>query len=296
MRRRRIQTSPMERAFTVFNYLFFAIVALLMILPFWHVIMVSFSGVNEAQRGGLFLYPKGWNLNTYNTVFRNPMIYTGFATTLMVTVSGTLIGVMVSALLAYALSKRHLRGGKLLMVLVLFTMVFNGGMIPNYMLIKSLGLIDNRLALVLPGLISAYNVIIMKSYFETIPDAYDESAKIDGANDLVIFFRIILPLSGAMLATVALFIAVGYWNDYFSSVLYINSTSKWSLQAVLRNMLTNTAGAMAQAGVTVNVVQTISATTVKAGSIVVATVPILIVYPFLQKYFVKGVQIGGVKG
>lgn len=296
MRRRRIQTSPMERAFTIFNYLFFAIVALLMILPFWHVIMVSFSGVNEAQRGGLFLYPKGWNLNTYNTVFRNPMIYTGFATTLMVTVSGTLIGVMVSALLAYALSKRHLRGGKLLMVLVLFTMVFNGGMIPNYMLIKSLGLIDNRLALVLPGLISAYNVIIMKSYFETIPDAYDESAKIDGANDLMIFFRIILPLSGAMLATVALFIAVGYWNDYFSSVLYINSTSKWSLQAVLRNMLTNTAGAMAQAGVTVNVVQTISATTVKAGSIVVATVPILIVYPFLQKYFVKGVQIGGVKG
>ncbi len=296
MRRRRIQTSPMERAFTVFNYLFFAIVALLMILPFWHVIMVSFSGVNEAQRGGLFLYPKSWNLNTYNTVFRNPMIYTGFATTLMVTVSGTLIGVMVSALLAYALSKRHLRGGKLLMVLVLFTMVFNGGMIPNYMLIKSLGLIDNRLALVLPGLISAYNVIIMKSYFETIPDAYDESAKIDGANDLMIFFRIILPLSGAMLATVALFIAVGYWNDYFSSVLYINSTSKWSLQAVLRNMLTNTAGAMAQAGVTVNVVQTISATTVKAGSIVVATVPILIVYPFLQKYFVKGVQIGGVKG
>ncbi|MGI6692012.1 MAG: carbohydrate ABC transporter permease [Christensenellales bacterium] len=296
MRRRRIQTSPMERAFTIFNYLFFAIVALLMILPFWHVIMVSFSGVNEAQRGGLFLYPKGWNLNTYNTVFRNPMIYTGFATTLMVTVSGTLIGVMVSALLAYALSKRHLRGGKLLMVLVLFTMVFNGGMIPNYMLVKSLGLIDNRLALVLPGLISAYNVIIMKSYFETIPDAYDESAKIDGANDLVIFFRIILPLSGAMLATVALFIAVGYWNDYFSSVLYINSTSKWSLQAVLRNMLTNTAGAMAQAGVTVNVVQTISATTVKAGSIVVATVPILIVYPFLQKYFVKGVQIGGVKG
>jgi putative aldouronate transport system permease protein len=286
----------MERAFTVFNYLFFAIVALLMILPFWHVIMVSFSGVNEAQRGGLFLYPKSWNLNTYNTVFRNPMIYTGFATTLMVTVSGTLIGVMVSALLAYALSKRHLRGGKLLMVLVLFTMVFNGGMIPNYMLIKSLGLIDNRLALVLPGLISAYNVIIMKSYFETIPDAYDESAKIDGANDLMIFFRIILPLSGAMLATVALFIAVGYWNDYFSSVLYINSTSKWSLQAVLRNMLTNTAGAMAQAGVTVNVVQTISATTVKAGSIVVATVPILIVYPFLQKYFVKGVQIGGVKG
>lgn len=296
MRRRRIQTSPMERAFTIFNYLFFAIVALLMILPFWHVIMVSFSGVNEAQRGGLFLYPKSWNLNTYNTVFRNPMIYTGFATTLMVTVSGTLIGVMVSALLAYALSKRHLRGGKLLMVLVLFTMVFNGGMIPNYMLIKSLGLIDNRLALVLPGLISAYNVIIMKSYFETIPDAYDESAKIDGANDLMIFFRIILPLSGAMLATVALFIAVGYWNDYFSSVLYINSTSKWSLQAVLRNMLTNTAGAMAQAGVTVNVVQTISATTVKAGSIVVATVPILIVYPFLQKYFVKGVQIGGVKG
>ena len=187
-------------------------------------------------------------------------------------------------------------GGKIIMVLVLFTMIFNAGMIPNYLLIRNLGLYDNRWALVLPMLVSAYNCIIMKSFFLSIPESLEESARIDGANDMRIFFSIILPLSKATIATILLFNAVMYWNDYFSTVLYIQATDKWSLQAVLRNMLTNTQQAMQAAGVNVRAQSNTNAVTIKAASIVVATVPILVVYPFVQKYFVKGVMIGGVKG
>ena len=161
---------------------------------------------------------------------------------------------------------------------------------------KNLGLIDNRLSLILPGLVSAYNVIIMKSFFQSLPESLEESAKIDGATEVTVFWKIILPLSKATIATIALFTAVGYWNDYFSTVLYINSKERWALQAVLRYMLTNTNQAMQSAGVSVAAATNVTAATIKSASVVVATVPILCVYPFVQKYFVKGVMIGGVKG
>lgn len=292
----RIKTSVGEKVFTVFNYVFFTVLCLIMLYPFWHVIMLSFSSLEASLKGGMFLYPKGFNLDTYQSVFKNPMIYTGFATTILVTVVGTVVGTLLTAMTAYPLSKSRLRGGKVMMVLVLFTMIFAAGMIPSFLLIQTLGLMDNRLALILPGLVSAYNCIIMKSFFLSIPESLEESARIDGANDLRIFFSIILPLSKATIATIALFTAVGYWNDYFSTVLYIRSTDKWALQAVLRNMLTNTQQAMQQAGVNVLAQTNTNAETIKAGTIVISTIPILIVYPFVQKYFVKGVMIGGVKG
>jgi len=291
-----IRRSAGERVFSVFNYAFFFALSVLMLYPFWHVVMMSFSSVEATAKGGVFLYPKGFNLDTYGAVFKNPQIWTGYATTLLVTLSGTLLGTLFTATTAYALSKKRLPFGAALMVLVLFTMLFNGGMIPNYLLIKDLGLIDNRLSLILPGLISAYNVIIMKTFFSTIPESLEESAHIDGANEVRVFAQIILPLSKATLATIALFMAVGYWNDYFSSVLYINNGAKWALQTVLRFMLTQTQQALTQAGVSVYGVTNTTAATIKAASVVVATVPILVVYPFLQKYFVKGVMIGGVKG
>lgn len=291
-----IKKSTPEKIFTVFNYAFFTLISIIMIIPFWHVLMMSLSDVNETMKGGIFLYVKGFNVDTYSQVFKNPMIWTGFATAIGVTFIGTAGGTLLTAMMAYALSKPRLRFGKVLMVLVLFTMLFYGGTVPSYLLMKSLKLIDNRWALILPGLISAYNVIVMKSFFSTISDSFEESAKLDGANDVTIFFRIIIPLSKASIATIVLFNAVMYWNDYFSTVLYINSTDKWALQAVLRNMLTNTQQAMQQAGVNVRASSNVTAETIKAGSVVVATVPILIIYPFLQKYFVKGVMIGGVKG
>ncbi|GHV01806.1 ABC transporter permease [Spirochaetia bacterium] len=291
-----IRKTSGEKAFTVFNYTFFTALCIAMIYPFWHVIMMSLSSMEAAMAGGIFLYPKGFTLDTYAQVFRNHQIWTGYTTTLVVTFGGTILGTLFTATTAYALSKKTLPLGAAIMVLVLFTMIFNGGMIPNYLLIKNLGLIDSWWALILPGLISAYNVIIMKSFFLTIPDSLEESARIDGANDIVVFIRIIVPLSKATFATIALFLAVGYWNDFFSTVLYIYDGAKWALQAVLRFMLTQTNQAMAQAGVIVNATSNVTAGTIKSASVVVATVPILIIYPFLQKYFVKGVLIGGVKG
>lgn len=292
----KIKTSPAEKTFTVFNYLFFSVLCLVMLYPFWHVIMLSFSSLEASLKGGVFLYPKGFNLDTYQSVFKNPLIYSGFATTIMVTLAGTVLGTLLTAMTAYPLSKSRLRGSKVMMILVLFTMIFAAGMIPSFLVIQTLGLMDNRLALILPGLVSAYNCIIMKSFFLSIPESLEESARIDGANDVRIFFSIIIPLSKATIATIALFMAVGYWNDYFSTVLYIRSADKWALQQVLRNMLTNTQQAMQQAGVNVMMQTNTNAETIKAGTIVISTVPILIVYPFVQKYFVKGVMIGGVKG
>ena len=280
-----IKRGKAEKAFTVFNYIFFILLSIVMVYPFWHVIMMSFSSVEATAKGGVFLYPQGFNLDTYAKVFKDPSIWTGYATTIGVTVLGTVFGTLFTATTAYPLSKANLPFQKTLNFLILFTMLFSGGMIPGYLLIKNMHLIDNRWSLILPGLISAYNVIIMRSFFSTIPESLEESARLDGANDVTIFAKIVLPLSKASIATIALFTAVGYWNDYFSSVLYIN-----------RYMLTNTNQAMQSAGVTVTATTNVTAATIKAASVVVATVPILCVYPFVQKYFVKGVMIGGVKG
>lgn len=292
----KIRTSTGEKIFTVFNYTFITVLCLVMLYPFWHVVMQSFSSMEETLKGGMFLYPKGFNIDTYKSVFNNPQVFTGFGTSFMVTIVGTVLGTLLTAMTAYPLSKARLRGGKVMMVLVLFTMIFAAGMIPSFLLVQGLGLLDNRLALIFPALVSAYNCIIMKNFFLSIPESLEESARIDGANDIRIFFSIIVPLSKATIATIALFMAVAYWNDYFSTVLYIRSSDKWALQAVLRNMLTNTQQAMAQAGVNVINTSNTNSETIKAGTIVISTVPILVVYPFVQKYFVTGVMIGGVKG
>lgn len=291
-----VKRSNGERAFGVFNYIFFIILCAIMVYPFWHVIMSSLSSVEATAKGGVFLWPKGFNLDTYAQVFKDPSIWTGYFTTVLVTIAGTFLGTLFTATTAYPLSKKDLPFSSLMLLLVLFTMLFSGGMIPGYLLMKNLNLIDNRWALILPGLVSAYNVMIMKSFFLTIPESLEESAKIDGATEVTIFWKIVLPLSKATIATIALFTAVGYWNDYFSTVLYITTKEKWALQAVLRYMLTNTNQAMQAAGVTVASATNVTATTIKSASVVIATVPILCVYPFVQKYFVKGVMIGGVKG
>lgn len=296
MQHRAIKRGKPEIAFSIFNYIFFTLLCIVMVYPFWHVIMMSLSSVEATAKGGVFLWPKGFNLDTYAKVFNDSTIWSGYFTTITVTLSGAFFGTLFTATTAYPLSKKYLPFSKTMLLLVLFTMLFSGGMIPGYLLMKNLGLIDNRLSLVLPGLVSAYNVIIMKSFFQSLPESLEESAKIDGATEVTVFWKIILPLSKATVATIALFTAVGYWNDYFSTVLYINSKERWALQAVLRYMLTNTNQAMQSAGVSVAAATNVTAATIKSASVVVATVPILCVYPFVQKYFVKGVMIGGVKG
>ena len=286
-----------EKVFNGFNYCFFILLGVIMVYPFWHVVMYSFSEVALAGTGGVFLLPRGFTLDSYRSVLMTKAVREGFLTSVLVTGIGTALGTLVTAMTAYSLSKKRLLGSKVIMFLIFFTMLFSGGMIPSYMLIKNLKLLNNLWALILPGLISAYNVIIMRSFFSGLPVSLEESAKIDGANDLLIFFRIVFPVSYAVMATIALFMAVGYWNDYFSTVLYITSDpSKHSLQFVLRQLLTSTSSAMSSAGINVAHVQTITTESIRSTTVVVATVPILVVYPFLQKYFVKGVMVGSIKG
>ena len=277
--------------------IFCILIAFCSIIPMWHVLMSSLSDGRElmAHEGIAWLPVGKFTLDGYLKIFRDASVLKGYANTILYTVSSTALGFLIATTAGYAISRDTRLKTPMIMVLMI-TMLFSGGMIPGYLLIKNMHLIDNRWSLILPGLISAYNVIIMRSFFSTIPESLEESARLDGANDVTIFAKIVLPLSKASIATIALFTAVGYWNDYFSSVLYINTKSRWSLQAVLRYMLTNTNQAMQSAGVTVTATTNVTAATIKAASVVVATVPILCVYPFVQKYFVKGVMIGGVKG
>ena len=295
MEKNKIKTSTGEKIFTVFNYAFFTLLCLVMLYPFWHEIMLSFSSLEASMKGGIFLWPKGFNLDTYKSVFKNPNIYTGFRTTIIVTIAGTALGTLLTAMTAYPLSKSRLRGGKVLMTLVLFTMIFSAGMIPSFLLIQNIGLMDNILALILPGLVSAYNCIIMKSFFLSIPESLEESARIDGANDLTILFRILLPLSVPILVTFALYYGVERWNEWYNGMLFIRSFEKRPLQLVLRGIIQTTGQAMVT-----NELEQYNITPfsegIKMACVVVTMTPIILVYPFIQKYFVSGMTVGAVKG
>ncbi|MCD1259903.1 carbohydrate ABC transporter permease [Paenibacillus athensensis] len=285
-----------EKMFQICNYVGMTLLMLLMMYPFWYMIMGSISDSTLAASGGFFLIPKGFSLEAYKAVLGNVSLMSGFRVTLISTVAGVAIGTFFTATTAYAISKKRLRGRMVFSFLILFTMLFNGGLIPTYLLIKSLGMMDTYWALILPNAIGAWNIFVMLSFFRGIPEELEEAARIDGANDLTIFFRIVLPLSNAVIATISLFIAVYYWNDFFSSVIYINSKDMWQLQAVLRDLINNTNAALESSGVNVSYQRNISVFTVKMAAIIVASVPILVVYPFLQKHFVKGALIGSLKG
>ena len=236
MEKNKIKTSTGEKIFTVFNYAFFTLLCLVMLYPFWHEIMLSFSSLEASMKGGIFLWPKGFNLDTYKSVFKNPNIYTGFRTTIIVTIAGTALGTLLTAMTAYPLSKSRLRGGKVLMTLVLFTMIFSAGMIPSFLLIQNIGLMDNILALILPGLVSAYNCIIMKSFFLSIPESLEESARIDGATDLRIFFSITLPEIKLPLFYTTIMTTTGAFNVWGQPVMLTNGGPNYQTQVLLMDI------------------------------------------------------------
>lgn len=286
-----------EKIFSVFNYFFMCMLIVLMVYPFWYLVMGSISDAKLAAGGGLFLIPAGFSTEAYKAILNNASFISSFKTTVFVTVVGTFLGTFFTATTAYAISKNRLRGGGVVSFLILFTMLFNGGLVPSYLLVRMLGLMNSYWALILPNLLSAFNIFVMRSFFKGIPDTLEEAAKIDGANDLTIFFKVVLPLSKPVLATIGLFIAVFYWNDFFSTVLYISDKEKWQLQAFLRDIISNTAQVVkSSSGVGMGMQTSVSEFTVRMASIVVATIPILIVYPFLQKHFAKGAMIGSIKG
>ncbi|RTE11258.1 carbohydrate ABC transporter permease [Paenibacillus whitsoniae] len=278
------------------NYVVLALVSAVMLLPFVNVLASSLSNGVELSRGGLVLWPRGWSLEAYTYIFRQGDLVKSLGVTVFITVLGTALNLIVTFTLAYALSKSQLPFRNPLLMLVFFTTLFSGGMIPSFILVKSLGLLDSLWSLIIPGAASAFNVIIVKSFMQSIPDGLEESATIDGCTEYGTFFRIVLPVSMPIVATMILFYAVGHWNEFFQAILYINSPSKWPMQVFLRQVLLVLSSSELNASMIDHDQMTQLAEPIKMAMVIVATVPIVIVYPFLQKYFVKGVMIGSIKG
>ncbi|KRE46977.1 carbohydrate ABC transporter permease [Paenibacillus sp. Soil724D2] len=287
-----------DRIFDTANIIVLGIIAIITLFPLYYVFVVSFTDPAEyIQKQGYILFPEKWTLDSYKyllstSAFQSATMISGFLATV-----GTALSLVITAALAYGLSRKRLQGRRLIMLLILITLLFSPGLIPPYLLVRDLGLINSVWSLILPVLTSGWYVILMKSFFDSIPVELEESAIIDGSTDIGVFFRIVLPLSLPALAAFGLFYAVAYWNTFFSAVLYINDHVKWPLQLVLRNMLIDSstqAGGSAAAEMMAE--QNIPTETLKMAAVVIATLPILCVYPFLQKHFAKGVMLGSVKG
>jgi putative aldouronate transport system permease protein len=272
----RRQTTGM-RVFQVVNGIVLVTFALICVLPFLNVLGSSFATPGELATRSFIIVPYEFTLDAYKYILSTSTIFRAMGVSLFVTIVGTFVSLLLTALMAYALSKRYLRGRR----------------VPTFIVVQSLGLIDSLWALILPVAINAFNFVIMRSFFQAIPDSLEEAARIDGCSDLGTFFRIVLPLSLASIATIGLFYAVGYWNTYQNAILYINDSTKWPIQVLLRQIVIVASGMNADASA-VDVVP--PAQSVKMAVIVVATLPMLLVYPFIQRYFVKGALIGSVKG
>ncbi|WP_372629487.1 carbohydrate ABC transporter permease [Cohnella sp.] len=283
-----------SRLFGVVNFTLLAIVALATVLPFLHVVAGSFTTSAEIAAHKFVLIPKVWSIEAYRFIFSTNTIFRAIAVSIGVTAIGTLFSMLISSMMAYGLARKDLDGRRVIMFLVVFTMLFQGGLIPTFLVVKEIGLVDKYAALVLPLAISAFNMIILRNFFQNIPEGLEESAKIDGCNDIGIFFRIVLPLSMPVIATVSLFYAVTYWNTYLSAILYLNDSKMWPIQVLLRQIVVLASGFDAGASLDGEVPPPDQA--VKMAVIVVSTLPILIVYPFLQKHFAKGALVGSIKG
>ena len=281
-----------DRVLSVINYIVLTLVAVICILPFINIVVSSFTSAEEIVLKGFVFFPERPTLSAYRYIFSTSVFMTTLMNSMHITIVGTLISMFFTVTMAYALSHERLIHRSFFNFLVVFTMLFSGGMIPSYILIKNLRLIDSYFSLFLSGAINAFNMILMKNFFMQIPKELSESAKIDGANDLRILVNVILPVSVATLATFSLFYAVSYWNIFFSALLYINRAAKWPIQVLLRSIVILSQGGLGERDPDV----VIPPETIKMAVIIVSTVPILCVYPFLQKHFTKGIMVGSVKG
>lgn len=282
----------------VFNMISYGVISLLIIIclyPIWFVACASITNPTVVTASkGLLIWPQDLTFDAYKEVFQDKEIWSGYANTLLYTAAGTAINVILTAMLAFALAHKDVMFRKPLTLLVTFTMFFNGGMIPTYLVVRNLGLLDTRFAALLPGMVGVFNFIVMRTQFESIPEALEESAKLDGANYWTIFLRIILPVSGATMAVIVLFYGVSHWNSWFNEMLYMpNDRTLWPLALITREIIVSSSVAALSDG---GVMTQEKADAIKYATIIVSTLPILCLYPFLQKYFVKGVMVGSVKG
>lgn len=291
-----IKDSFGQKIFDFFNIILLTLLMLVTLYPLLYVVFASFSLPYElvAHSGPLF-HPLGFTVEGYKLVLNNPNVISGFRNTLVYMVVGTSINLIFTSVAAYVLSRRHFTFNKFLMKMVIFTMFFSGGLIPSYLVVSGLGMRNTLWALTVPVAIKTWNLVIMRTSFMSIPDSFEESAKIDGASEITILFKIILPLSKAILAVMTLFYGVAHWNSWFSAAIYLSNRAKYPLQLFLREILiinntqemTSGVGSADKAGIDM---------IIQYATIMIATVPILMLYPFLQKYFTKGVMIGGLKG
>lgn len=291
-----MRTTRGERVFYNINYLILTLAGLSCLLPLINIAAVSLSSNRAVSSGIVALWPVEATLKSYEVLFQGSSILKAFMNSVTLTVVGTALCLLFTVLAAYPLSKKLFYARKQLTLAIVFTMLFAGGLIPTYLVVNSLGLINSYGAIWLPALVSAYNMLIMKSYFENMPEELEEAAKMDGCGEVLYISKILLPLSGPMLATIGLFYGVGFWNTFMSVLIYINDTDKYNLTVLVQNMIQSQSLLATMTNLQPEEMAQIASEGVKSSGIMVMVIPLLAVYPFLQKYFVKGAMIGAIKG
>lgn len=293
MKRKNNTTHMIDTVYCAISYIVPILLSVLILIPFLNVLAKSFSSSTHIMSGKVTFWPIGFDTTAYKYIIESGVFFNALKNSGFIVVVGTFLSILVTALVAYPLSKPSLKGRRVFMLLYMFTMVFTAGIIPDYLIVKKIGLIDSIWSMIIPGLVWTYNMLILKSFFEGIPNAIEEAAKIDGAGQFRIFFQIVLPLSKPALATVSLFYAVSYWNDYYKALLYINKIDVKPLPLYMYELVTQSTNLMDSSGMGME--SLLSPEGVRCGSIVLSIIPMLIIYPFIQKYFTSGVTLGAVK-
>lgn len=281
-----IRESNARIAFRIFNAIFLAMICIIVVIPIWNVLVTSFAEDKDVMGGVYLIFPKSFTLKNYIKIF-NSGYMRGFWNSMFVATVGTLLAMLVTVPMGYALAQKNLIGRKILMRIISITLVFDAGIMPFYILIKTLGLIDNRFALILPFAVSTFNLIIVKNFMTSIPESFIESAKLDGCNDIGILIKIVIPLAVPILAAVTLFYFVSFWNRYTEAVMFINNSAKYTLQVMLRGLVFQSDGSLGEGNIVYD--------NMKMAVMVLGMLPVLIIYPFVQRYFVTGLMLGGVK-
>lgn len=298
-----------SRLFDVINVIIMIFIIFITLYPFLNALAISLNDADDTVRGGITFYPRVFTLQNYKMVFTNPLIYNAYGITIARTIIGTITALLFTGMLAFGLSHRNLKGRSFYTVVCLITMFFGGGLMPTYFLIRALGLVNTFWVYIIPSLVGVWNMMLMRTYFQGIPDALEESALIDGANYFTIFFRIILPVSKPIIATVALFIAVGHWNSWFDAAIYVTDQSLKPAQNVLLAIISEakfaeaiaqsagSGGAAAQADLSlIGKGKRVNVRSITMATMIVTALPIMMVYPFIQRYFIEGIMIGSLKG
>ncbi len=291
----KIRKSPMERTFEIANILFLLMVCAIMLTPILHIVAGSLSSKNALTHSRVGIWPVEWTIENYKIVFKNTIFWRSFGISVVVVTIGTIVNILMTVITAYPLAEKGLKGRRIVMLFIIFTMIFSAPLIPSFLVVKALGLLNTLWALIIPGALSAFNMILCLTFFRSLPEELFEAARVDGMNEYRILFRIAIPLSVPILVTLLLFYAVGHWNSYYTAMLYISDASLRPLQLFLYSIVALASASDLQLGNSGDVLLDTSPQGLQMATIIVATVPVVLIYPFIQKHFIKGALIGSLK-